>query len=358
MAGSSTPISSTAGDSRNVLRISKFIDSEYQVSESIRALEALGLSGHKILIEGLKTGTANVRTKLIDAFYTQPSASATGDGEVALRTPLVRLLVVANIVLVPSEPIRLLVGSSIAYSVSLIKQAFTEQIALPSSQYYFELRDPSVARLVDARTVRAAALGTTELVLVDRNMNEEESRRLSLLVPPPTALLHVVRAHHLSFYLLQQQQHSTPAAAPNEPRWIMQVGRSYEIGVRIHTASGELVHIGDEGVHFETRIGTAETEEGDNSASGVLRSLSVSRNGSYLHVQAVRKGVSQVSAWLEDADGRQVRASQDFELLDPLVIEPSVIVFARGGPTVALYGGIQPSTNRFKKSSDHIFQFV
>ena len=205
---------------------------------------------------------------------------------------------------------------------SLIKQAFAEQIALPSSQFYFELRDPSVARLVDARTVRAAALGTTELVLVDRNMNEEESRRLSLLVPPPTAL---IRAHHLSFYLLQQHQQG----------WIMQVGRSYEIGVRIHTVSGELVHIGDEGVQFQTRIGTAETEEKASSGSGLLRSLSVARNGSYLHVQAVRKGVSQVSAWLEDADGLQVRASQDVELLDPLAIEPNVIVFAH-----TLYRGI------------------
>ena len=32
----------------------------------------------------------------------------------------------------------------------------------------------------------------------------------------------------------------------------MQADRSYEIGVGIHTTSGELVHIGDEGVHFET----------------------------------------------------------------------------------------------------------
>ena len=84
-----------ADDSRNVLRISKFIDSEYQVGESIRALEALGLSGHKILIDGLKTGTANVSSKLIDAFYTQPAAS-TGDGELALRTPLVRVVVFAR----------------------------------------------------------------------------------------------------------------------------------------------------------------------------------------------------------------------------------------------------------------------
>ncbi|RNA18231.1 nuclear pore membrane glycoprotein, partial [Brachionus plicatilis] len=42
-------------DSRNVLRIAKFTDSEYEASDSIKQLESLGLHGHKILIEGLKT---------------------------------------------------------------------------------------------------------------------------------------------------------------------------------------------------------------------------------------------------------------------------------------------------------------
>jgi hypothetical protein len=69
------------------------------VSAAVRQLEAVGLSGHQILIEGLKTGTANVQAKLIDAAYGQ-----------AMRTPLVRLLVVANILLAPSHPVFLLPG--------------------------------------------------------------------------------------------------------------------------------------------------------------------------------------------------------------------------------------------------------
>jgi len=91
-------------DSRNVLRISKFIDSEYEVTESIKQLESIGLSGHKILIEGLKTGTANVQSKLLDPVYKD---------EMTLKTPLVRLLVVANILLEPSYPVYLLIGSTV-----------------------------------------------------------------------------------------------------------------------------------------------------------------------------------------------------------------------------------------------------
>lgn len=87
-------------DSRNILRLSKFIESEYAVSDSIRSLEKIGLSGHQILIEGLKTGMANVQAKLIDSNYKE-----------TMKTPLVRLLVVANILLEPSYTVYLLRGS-------------------------------------------------------------------------------------------------------------------------------------------------------------------------------------------------------------------------------------------------------
>ena len=39
--------------------------SEYEVSEPIRQLESIGLGGNKILIEGFKTGSGNVHSKLL-----------------------------------------------------------------------------------------------------------------------------------------------------------------------------------------------------------------------------------------------------------------------------------------------------
>lgn len=62
-------------------------------------MESVGLSGHKILIEGLKTGMASVQSKLIDSNYKE-----------TMKTPLVRLLVVANILLEPSYTVYLLPG--------------------------------------------------------------------------------------------------------------------------------------------------------------------------------------------------------------------------------------------------------
>jgi nuclear pore complex protein Nup210 len=80
-------------DSYSVLNMQKFIDSEYQVSDTIRNLELSGIHGNKILIEGVKTGTTNVQAKLLDPYYKSTS------------TDMVRLLVVANILLEPSYPV-------------------------------------------------------------------------------------------------------------------------------------------------------------------------------------------------------------------------------------------------------------
>lgn len=154
-------------DSRNVLKISKFIESEYEVSESIRQLESVGLTGHKILIEGLKTGQANVQAKLVDPFY-----KAT-----VLKSPVVRLLVVANLLLEPSYPVYLVPGAEIKYTVSLIKQHSVERISLPGSQYYFESRNSTIADLIRGEKTQSVVvgkhLGTTDVVLIDRNMKEE-----------------------------------------------------------------------------------------------------------------------------------------------------------------------------------------
>ena len=139
------------------------------MTDAIRQLEAIGLSGHKILIEGLKTGTANVQAKLLDSFYKE-----------TLKTPLVRLLVVANILIEPSYPVYILVGAYVKYSVFLIKQTNIEKISLPSLQYYFESRNKSIADLVvlsggdvDPSTVCGLSVGNVDVALIDRNMKEQ-----------------------------------------------------------------------------------------------------------------------------------------------------------------------------------------
>jgi len=123
---------------------------------------------------------------------------------------LVRLLVIANILLEPSYPVFLLVGSTVKYNVFLIKQTSTEKVNLPSLQYYFELRNTTAANLYTSdssgSTFVGLAIGSAEVVLVDRNMKEhtlissqQDNNALKPIVPPPTALVHVVVPDHLIF---------------------------------------------------------------------------------------------------------------------------------------------------------------
>jgi hypothetical protein len=110
-----------------------------------------------------------VQAKLLDSFYKE-----------SLKTPLVRLLVVANILIEPSYPVYILVGAQVKYSVFLIKQTNIEKIILPSLQYYFESRNKTTADLVsygnskrDACTIVGLSVGTVEVALIDRNMKEQ-----------------------------------------------------------------------------------------------------------------------------------------------------------------------------------------
>lgn len=49
-----------ASGKNDVLRFINFKDSLYEIPDAIRDLDAQGLKGHIVLLEGVKTGTANV----------------------------------------------------------------------------------------------------------------------------------------------------------------------------------------------------------------------------------------------------------------------------------------------------------
>jgi nuclear pore complex protein Nup210 len=290
-------------DSRNVLRTSKFIDSEYEISESIRQLESIGLSGHKILIEGLKTGTANVQSKLLDPYYKD-----------ALKTPPVRLLVVANIMLEPSYPVFVLLGAIIKYNVFLIKQTSIEKISLPSQQYFFESRNTTVANLLasdkSGSTMVGLELGSTEIVLVDRNMKEEFFTNSNgkidpqLVVPPPTAQIHVVSPGYLVFTIKNWRS-----------SWILEVGRTYEIAIQVYSTNRELVFPSDN-LFIDSQFDVSK-----------FHLDSQSRNGSYHVLTVIDKGFTKALASLKGTLVRNndlnpftviATGEQDIELLDPI----------------------------------------
>jgi hypothetical protein len=291
----------------NVLQISKFINSEYELSDSIRQLEMVGLSGHKILIEGIKTGTANVEAKLIDPFYKD-----------MLKTPLVRLLVVANILLEPSNPVYLLIGGHVKYSVFLIKQTSVEKINLPSLQYYFESRDKSIANLLNddptQSIINGLKVGSTDIVLIDRNMKDEfailNSGDQKIVVPPPTALIHVVEPDYLRFFM------------KNWRSWILEVGRTYEIDILVFTNKNQQI-FPSENLRIDSIF---ELDK--------FKILHKSVNGSYLILKTLTKGQTQASANLLGTQHgnslieMKAYGKVDIEILNPIQAIPSTLIFA------------------------------
>jgi nuclear pore complex protein Nup210 len=315
-------------DSRNVLRLSKFIESEYVVSDSIKQLEKIGLSGNKILIEGLKTGTANVQSKLLDSYYKD------------MKTPLVRLLVVANILVEPSHPVYLLVGATVKYNLFLIKQTSIDKINLPSIQYYFDSRNKTVTELLPMdqthSTYVGLNLGSTEIVLIDRNMKEElfiEMSDAKVVVPPTTVPLHVVSPDYLIFVIKNWRS-----------SWVLEVGRTYEIMVLVYTDKRQQIYPSDN-LKIESEFDLKK-----------FRSVEKSTNGSYYRLHVIEKGLTQARAFLRGAitfDNNLTpfesiaRGDQDIELLDPIKIIPNILIFAYipiiSNQQQSFYGGNQPS---------------
>ena len=276
-------------DSRNVLKISNFLHSEYETSDSIKQLETLGLHGHKILIEGQKTGSASVQAKLIDPFYK--------DG---LKTPPVRLMVVANILIEPSYPIYLLMGTSIRYNVYLIKQTSVEKIALPSSQYYFESENVTIAHFDKTGSLLITnELGSSQIFLIDRNMHEKFFKEQDIGLKP-SAFVHVVQADNFKF------------SVKNWPSWSFEAGREYQIEIQLYTKDNNLIYPSDN-LKIESQF------------EKVFSIREKSQNGSYVLVKALERSVSVIKAFLPDGT---VRGQQQIEIFDPISIRPQNLVLA------------------------------
>lgn len=157
----------------------------------------------------------------------------------------------------------------------LIKQTSIEKISLPSLQYYFESRNTTAADLLSSDTTMSTIIGrdigSTEIVLTDRNMKED----IYTILPPPTALVHVVQPDHLIFTIKNWRS-----------SWILEVGRAYEIMVNVYSEKKQLIFPSDN-LNIEAVFQAAN-----------FRLDYQSKNGSYHIVTGLQKGLTQAKASL------------------------------------------------------------
>ncbi|GFS06125.1 nuclear pore membrane glycoprotein 210-like [Elysia marginata] len=145
-------------DAHNILRIKRFSDSHYTTPAHIAPLEEKGLQGDRLLVEGVRTGSAKVSTRLRDPVYKN------------VKPYDVRIMVIANLMLSPPDAY-VLPMARVKYTVEILKHNSLKEIKMPSKQYYLEVKDRKICRL-DMQTSMATAqeLGTTEVVLKDRSI--------------------------------------------------------------------------------------------------------------------------------------------------------------------------------------------
>ncbi|XP_067865995.1 nuclear pore membrane glycoprotein 210-like [Heterodontus francisci] len=288
-----------SAESPSKIRILKFLESTYLPPMHIATMEKEGKQGDIILVSGLMTGTANLKTRLQEALYKSVPAAT------------IRLIILENIILSPAYDIYLLVGAFIRYRVAKIVNGKMTEVEMPSEQYRLELQgqvssdeeeDVTVAQLdPDSCIVTALQTGQTSLVLMYKNIHMQALSHL------PNCTIYVVEAAFLGFSVF-----------PGD-RWVLEVGRKYEFTVEVYDKNSNKVYSSD-----NLNIATALPEL-------YFSALSTSKNRSYHYVNVLLDGQVVIKATLFGVDGENlispITNHQEVIIYKPIVLRPSILVF-------------------------------
>uniref|UniRef100_A0A1I7W2P4 Nuclear pore complex protein 12 n=1 Tax=Loa loa TaxID=7209 RepID=A0A1I7W2P4_LOALO len=240
--------------SEKPLRIVPFSQSKYEAPDGVRLLEENKKRGHVILVEGISTGAAILKVKLVEPHFKD------------VEPQNVDFIVVANLLLIPSQDIFLPLGSRVHYTAEIIKQSGTEAIQLPSRQYQLSVKDVEICSLNPSSSmVTAVSYGTTEILLIDENVKSLNALK------PPSARIHVVEPSSLYIRI-------------SGDLWYLEIGHEYDISFVVTDADSNTIYIPENAV-FESVI-----------PDEYFKVISKSRNGSYFNVKAIKSGTTKLRA--------------------------------------------------------------
>ncbi|XP_041052651.1 nuclear pore membrane glycoprotein 210-like [Carcharodon carcharias] len=286
-------------ESPSKIRIMKFSESTYLPPAYIARMEKEGKQGDIILVSGLMTGTANLKTRLQDPIYKNVPAA------------VIRVIILENIILSPANDIYLLIGAIIRYRVAKVVNGKMTEIEMPSEQYRLELQDDQVnsnnenTRVAeldsDSCVVTALQMGQTSLVLMYKNIHMQALAHL------PNCTIYVVEAGFLGFSVF-----------PGD-RWVLELGRKYEFTVEVYDRSSNKVYLSD-----NLNIATILPEL-------YFTTLNRSINGSYLYVDVMMNGKEVIKATLFGTVGENlvvpITNHQEVIIYEPIILKPRILVF-------------------------------
>nr|XP_040219055.2 nuclear pore membrane glycoprotein 210 [Anopheles coluzzii] len=277
-----------AGDSSwsQVLRFLTFSESKFHVvPRAIERLEAAGVQGYMVLLEGINTGSARVTARL-------------PHGEYSHVPPVdVNIMVLANLILNPSD-VYILPGDTIEFKVLQLKQGKLHEIAL-NSQYYLEIEDETYASM-SGNAAKGLKVGRTFVLLRDRNVphdalagNDEANSKATL----PKASLTVVDPMKLTINLLPHYN------------WVTVEGESHEIALNLFTHDDHQITLG------------AKYKIQSTFDESLFYPIRVTANGSSIFGETIATGSSPVAGKFE-----KLSAKAELVVYKRLAINPPEVI--------------------------------
>ncbi len=171
-----------------VLQLVPFSGSSYEVSQRLRDMEAAGLMGDSVLVEGVGTGRANVVARLDDG-----GASIGVDGGVST---VVQLSVIEPLELLPRHAIYVTPGTQVQYVLRRVasSSAADATISMPNAQYEWSVGNTTLLSIDSAGllTVRRGVLGEGDVKVAYARMQENYYTAPIFVVQPARIALQIV----------------------------------------------------------------------------------------------------------------------------------------------------------------------
>ena len=284
----------------DILRFMTWKDSPYNTEPILEKLESEGFQGNKVLLEGIKTGSARVSVRLVDSQHS------------AVAAAVEPLMVVANLFLVPPAAY-LAPCATLQYTAKQFKSNKLVPVQLPSPNHNL-LMDPQLGQLdgatASATAGTAAAAGIVELV--DKNVAPGE------MVKTPTAELAVVEPASLELRCLPHKS------------WTVVAGREVTIGVSVLDELNNMIYNSDN-LHISLTVDPEYFSTSHSLANGTLHTGTPLRPGAVtVTAQLTGAGACDLAA--------PVTASAVLEIVPEMRLEPQLTLLAWDPAGSTVYG--------------------
>ncbi|CAL8098880.1 unnamed protein product [Orchesella dallaii] len=282
---------STLIDPQSIMRFMPFSESPYKAPPGVAALEAKRQQGDSVLVEGIKTGSAVVVSRINDPLYRSIDSR-------------VRIVVVANLILEPNEAI-VVPGTVVPLKLIQIKHGQKVEIKLPSSVYEFEVTNNSVIDYdPKVSEIRALAYGESKILVKDKNCVDglEDEQPESL-----TSRIYVREPKFLSLHVMPYRN------------WALTINQPYEIHVEVYDAENQKITLGDN-VFVETKFDPMYFRVDYSSPNGTYHyGLPIKKGSAF--VTAVLKKITLVDGSVLEPSG-QPRVKAEMEIFQSIAINP------------------------------------